>query len=650
MQGEVTEEDDSVRTENEQLSISEDDGEQVREIDDLLNNKDYEQARIIEEENRILDEAEQIRNWAIVNNIKHKALNSLLAILRTRLLPELPKSSKTFLQTRGATYDIQEMEAADNSVGEFVYLGIANGLKKCIREDLYENDKILLQVNVDGVPLFKSSKKQFWPILCKVFFDPDIYAPFPVAIYSGNAKPMSADKYLHDFVEELNQLFAEGIIMNGHRFDVKIHSFICDTPARSFLKGVKGHGGFWACERCEIKGERINRRTVYPEVNCLRRTERSFRLQTQIQHHRYQSPLLEIEPPVDLVRTFVLDYMHLCCGGVMKKLTEFWISGKVETRLQRRNMLGSRQKHELSNLLVQLRKYIPSEFQRKTRDISHIAQWKATEYRFLLLYAGPVVLRGILKSRLYKHFLLFHSACRILCSNEYAFIYNAHAKAYLTSFFQAMGIIYGRQSQIINTHNLIHLADDVQNMNCILSKMSAFPFESLLGRIKLLIRNANRPLAQVCRRLHEFASVSSKASIAPIIQILKVGTSQNHDRFDVKSLKYKGFTLTTKSPNNLVLLENSVLLTVTKIICSHIDRQDVQVEGNQWKVKRSIFKYPTESENLKMWQLVNLPSRQIIRCDINRIECKMVLLQIKTNRLETNRRETKSFAISLLHE
>lgn len=73
--------------------------------------------------------------------------------------------------------------------------------------------------------------------------------------------------------------------------------------------------------------------------------------------------------------------------------------------------------------------------------------------------------------------------CRILCSNKYAFTYNAHAKEYLTRFFEAIGYIYERQSQIMNVHNLIHLADDVQNMNCTLNNMSAFPFETLLGTI-----------------------------------------------------------------------------------------------------------------------------------------------------------------------
>lgn len=105
----------------------------------------------------------------------------------------------------------------------------------------------------------------------------------------------------------------------------------------------------------------------------------------------------------------------------------------------------------------------------------------------------------------------------------------------------------------------------------------------------------------------------------PIIQILKMNMNQNENGFDVKRLKYKGFILTNKSPNNLVILENGILFTVTKITCSRTDQQNVHIEGHQWKTKRSIFKYPTKSEDLQMWELARLPSRRIIRCDISKI-------------------------------
>lgn len=76
---------------------------------------------------------------------------------------------------------------------------------------------------------------------------------------------MSADD-MRDFIQEINMLVNEGLIINEQRFELDIHSFICDTPARAFLKGIKGHGGYWACERCEIKGIRLKRRTIYPEI------------------------------------------------------------------------------------------------------------------------------------------------------------------------------------------------------------------------------------------------------------------------------------------------------------------------------------------------------------------------------------------------
>lgn len=60
-------------------------------------------------------------------------------------------------------------------------------------------------------------------------------------------------------------------------------------------------------------------------------------------------------------------------------------------------------------------------------------------------------------------------------------------------------------------------------------------------------------------------------------------------------------------------------------------KQQVQIEGNQWKIKRSILKYPTKSEDLKMWKLVSAPSRQIIQTDINEIQSKMLHLKITIN-------------------
>ncbi|CAD6203105.1 GSCOCG00009735001-RA-CDS, partial [Cotesia congregata] len=108
-------------------------------------------------------------------------LDELLKILRRTRYPEPPKCSKTFLGTNNVPYTIEKL--TDNDSGEFVYFGITENLKKCVNPELHEVRHLQLLFNIDGLPLYKSSSMQFWPILCKVFHQPDIYKPFPVAIY-----------------------------------------------------------------------------------------------------------------------------------------------------------------------------------------------------------------------------------------------------------------------------------------------------------------------------------------------------------------------------------------------------------------------------------------------------------------------------------
>lgn len=60
----------------------------------------------------------------------------------------------------------------------------------------------------------------------------------PIAIWCGEAKPNDLNEYLNLFVNELKHLLVEPIAMNDHLIFVKLRCFICDTPARAYLKGV----------------------------------------------------------------------------------------------------------------------------------------------------------------------------------------------------------------------------------------------------------------------------------------------------------------------------------------------------------------------------------------------------------------------------
>lgn len=132
-----------------------------------------------------INEIEELRQWALNGNptIPHTRINSLLAILRKRLLPELPKCAKTFLGTSEAHYHLQQF---DNDGSEFVYFDMSKYLQSVINPNFHQDGVLInLILNVDGLQIFKSSLRQFWPILCKIYSDSDVYKPFPVAIYSG---------------------------------------------------------------------------------------------------------------------------------------------------------------------------------------------------------------------------------------------------------------------------------------------------------------------------------------------------------------------------------------------------------------------------------------------------------------------------------
>lgn len=351
------------------------------------------------------NEIEELRDWALRGNptIPHTRIDELLLILCKRLLPDLPKTAKTFLQTMKAQYNI---EINEQDASEFVYFG--------------------------------------------------------------------------------------------------------------------NHGGYWACERCNVRGNRVENRVIYPVNEPVEeRTDESFRRQTNPEHHTGRSPLLHIRPPIDMISSFVLDFMHLVYLGIMKKLLFYWLKGTLKTRLSHTGKIL------LSNFLLKLQtskqisKQILCEFQRTTRSLTEIEQYKTIEFKFILLYVGPLIFKKVLSKDIYRHFFLFHTACRILCFKTRTVRDCVNARNLLRNFVLLMPLFYGETSLIGNVYNLIHLADDVELMGCSISHYTAFPFENALGKIKKFLRNGNKPLAQICRRLHETFLVNcQKATPEMDLQVL----------------------------------------------------------------------------------------------------------------------------------
>jgi len=157
--------------------------------------------------------------------------------------------------------------------------------------------------------LHKSTKEPFWPILCKVKNFPT-EPPFVVAIYCGVTKP-PLDQYFSEFVTELKSYLEQGILISNTYVKVIYHSFCCDTPARAFIKGTKGHNAYYGCDKCVTKGEYRNRKVVFPQLNADLRNNDDFLNSVYSAYHKQISPLIEIK--MDLIEGFPIDYMHSVC-------------------------------------------------------------------------------------------------------------------------------------------------------------------------------------------------------------------------------------------------------------------------------------------------------------------------------------------------
>lgn len=227
-----------------------------------------------------------------------------------------------------------------------------------------------------------------WPISAKVFHKEYDCPPFIVALYYGDAKPLNVEDFLHDFVAEITVLISNGLKIDEKFFDVDLMAIIADSPARAFIKCVKGPTAFYGCERCTVKGNTVDRRRVYPKMNCVRRTRESFILQQQKEHHKddkltkkkMRTPLLDI-PNFDPVMGLPIEIMHSLFLNQMKSLGEKWI-GRHNNAFQ----LDTENLQKLTKILDSITPFIPDEFQRTCFDVTQFCRWKATQFAFFLLY------------------------------------------------------------------------------------------------------------------------------------------------------------------------------------------------------------------------------------------------------------------------
>lgn len=433
---------------------------------------------------------EKLKKWCIKYNPGRYCVDSLLKILNEENL-EVPTCFKSLLN-----YSDKIIERTV-APGKYWHYGIKNQIKKI--SDLFnEFDEVIVDINVDGLPLFKSSNLSLWPILGKVVNICNIKV-FLIGAYLGSKKPSSIENYLHDFVMEVKDLLQNGLYINNKKVSFKLGAFICDAPAKSFVCGIVGHTSLRGCTKCIQTGTTINKVVVFDTKTSDLISDEDFSERKYLYVHQkyFQTKKTPLEAiGVNMISQIAIDPMHLIDLGVTRKFLTRLLQNKISPCYKISNEI----KYSISEHLKSLYSFTPREFARKPRGIDEINNWKAVEYRQFILYTGICILKNKVHEDVYYLFLLLHCAYRLLSCPK-SFIANlSTAQELLESFVENFACIFGEDSVTYNVHHLLHLTDNINHLG-ILTNFSAYCFENKMQILKRLIKRPSKILQQLFNKL-----------------------------------------------------------------------------------------------------------------------------------------------------
>jgi len=109
--------------------------------------------------------SEGLVKWLNKHDVKRTAADDLLKLLKSHGHGSLPSSARTLLKTD------RMVVSAEKSGMKYIYLGIENAIitnfDKYPSEIKQSTNRLPIALNIDGLPLFRSSNTVLWPVLCR---------------------------------------------------------------------------------------------------------------------------------------------------------------------------------------------------------------------------------------------------------------------------------------------------------------------------------------------------------------------------------------------------------------------------------------------------------------------------------------------------
>lgn len=172
-------------------------------------------------------------------------LTALLLIIRQFTYFVLPRDARTLLQTPQYTHIRERSDG-----GGYHHFGLKRAIESILKNRKGNQDSVDLIINIDGLPISKSSTAALWPIMCSDFKIKNVYL---VGAYHGLKRPQDSNEYLQEFADEMSDYCENGFYYKGRKIEVHFSALVCDVPAKKLVLKVKGHTGHNSCSSCKIK-------------------------------------------------------------------------------------------------------------------------------------------------------------------------------------------------------------------------------------------------------------------------------------------------------------------------------------------------------------------------------------------------------------
>lgn len=184
-----------------------------------------------------------------------------------------------------------------------------------------------------------------------------------------------------------------------------------------------GHNALHGCPYCSQKGfkERDTSTQFEPEIVVPLITDESFANrenseQFQKSHNSPENKGVLEKVNVRMVSQVVPCGMHTCNLGAMKKILKIVFENKDKYKLHKFQKV---ELQEISDRYELLKSYHPCDFTRVPRSLlENYGHLKATECGYILHYYGMLIFKNIMPANMYKHFLYFSMAARLLSDHS----------------------------------------------------------------------------------------------------------------------------------------------------------------------------------------------------------------------------------------